>query len=752
MIAGNDGGNRDLPYDQRGVGFSRRVGDGIDIGAFELQDTTTEVPSTIVVSNLEDENDGDFGEADLALREAIAIAESGDIITFASDLSGGTISLSLGELLIDKNLTIQGLGAEQLTIDGGGASRVFNLDDGSAETSIDVTLDGLAITSGDVSLDFGVDSQGGGILSRENLELTNSLVSGNAAGLAGGGIYSSGSRLSISNSTIDNNSALRPVAVGTTKGGGIATVGSTVEISDSTISNNETSLGGGGLDAQDSEVVIVDSNIVDNFGLNGGGIASVNSTVDLKTTNVSNNRTGSFGGSGAISSDADSVLIVESSVIDSNSGIDPFNPNPPRGGQAFASGIGARGTTTISNSTISNSIVERIDSPPLEDSNISTDSEVGYGIRNTGELEISNSTFSGNTDAGINNDGGSVNITNTTIADSVIGINSTEPNITSSIVVDDSQDLEVAIDANSNLVGNSDSLGLGQLQNNGGATPTIALQEDSPAIDAGINPNSIANDQRGDGFNRTVGNGTDIGAFEVQDSNETPTEPEQPPQPETPIEPEDTVPDTINGTHGNDHLSGTAQREVIQGFAGHDTLDGNGGADTVFGGVGDDLLDDSSGNNKISGEHGRDTLFGGEGHDTLIGGADNDLLVGAAGSDLLQGSDGNDVINGESGDDFINGDAGDDLLTGGTGRDTLLGGEGHDVFVLESLDVHDVIVDFELGSDRLQLSDELSLGQLTIVDNESNTGALIQDSANNNSVIAAVENVQAADLTIHVFC
>jgi hypothetical protein len=61
------------------------------------------------------------------------------------------------------------------------------------------------------------------------------------------------------------------------------------------------------------------------------------------------------------------------------------------------------------------------------------------------------------------------------------------------------------------------------LQNNGGPTLTIALMPGSPAIDKGKNFSGSAFDQRGTGFARTVGNalvaggdGTDIGAFEVQ--------------------------------------------------------------------------------------------------------------------------------------------------------------------------------------------------------------------------------------------
>jgi len=52
------------------------------------------------------------------------------------------------------------------------------------------------------------------------------------------------------------------------------------------------------------------------------------------------------------------------------------------------------------------------------------------------------------------------------------------------------------------------------LANNGGPTPTMALQSGSPCIDAGINPLGLAYDQRGMGYNRVVGGTPDMGACE----------------------------------------------------------------------------------------------------------------------------------------------------------------------------------------------------------------------------------------------
>src|SRR5262249_10321320 len=51
--------------------------------------------------------------------------------------------------------------------------------------------------------------------------------------------------------------------------------------------------------------------------------------------------------------------------------------------------------------------------------------------------------------------------------------------------------------------------------NNGGPTPTLALQISSPALRRGSNPANLPNDQRGPGFPRTTSGLTDIGSFQV---------------------------------------------------------------------------------------------------------------------------------------------------------------------------------------------------------------------------------------------
>src|SRR5262245_52902178 len=179
------------------------------------------LPSTLTVLNAEDSGPG-------SLRADIAAAKSGDTIVFDPSLNGQTITLYGGELVINKNLTIQGPGAGLLTIssywtDCQGGSRVFEVD--GAKTN--VTISGLSITTtayyagaclwGDGAwphTGIAPDGQGGAIWNGGVLTLSNCTLSGNNAGHAGyssyptsgGGIYNAG-LLIVSGCTISGNTA-----------------------------------------------------------------------------------------------------------------------------------------------------------------------------------------------------------------------------------------------------------------------------------------------------------------------------------------------------------------------------------------------------------------------------------------------------------------------------------------------------------------------------------------------------------------
>ncbi len=74
--------------------------------------------------------------------------------------------------------------------------------------------------------------------------------------------------------------------------------------------------------------------------------------------------------------------------------------------------------------------------------------------------------------------------------------------------------------ANSSYPNTNPQLASG-LADNGGPSKTLALQSNSPAINAGSNPDCgpstyILTDQRGPGYPRILGTACDIGAFELK--------------------------------------------------------------------------------------------------------------------------------------------------------------------------------------------------------------------------------------------
>jgi Ca2+-binding RTX toxin-like protein len=186
--------------------------------------------------------------------------------------------------------------------------------------------------------------------------------------------------------------------------------------------------------------------------------------------------------------------------------------------------------------------------------------------------------------------------------------------------------------------------------------------------------------------------------------------------------------DILVGGHGDDTLDGGTGNDLMDGGAGRDHLFGGDGDDTAFGGTdndlivtgaGNDLARGESGNDTLDGQWGMDTLYGDDGNDLLSGGIGRDRLYGGSGNDTLSGGRGNDRLFGGDGNDRLNGGSGNDLLFAGRGSDRLIGGEGADVFVWTHAGQSpatgrpDVIVDFEPGIDRIDLSalhDDLRFG------------------------------------------
>lgn len=91
--------------------------------------------------------------------------------------------------------------------------------------------------------------------------------------------------------------------------------------------------------------------------------------------------------------------------------------------------------------------------------------------------------------------------------------------------------------------------------------------------------------------------------------------------------------------------------------------------------------------------------------DVIRGDGKANQLSGRDGDDVLVGRSGNDNLAGEAGNDVLRGGKGDDFLSGGRGDDLLLGNAGADVFLFRVGDGDDRIRDFQVGIDRIDVSD-----------------------------------------------
>jgi hypothetical protein len=354
-----------------------------------------------------------------SLREAIIAtnaAPGADVIDFDPSLAGKTIQLSnQGMLNIRDDLTINGLGADQLTVRGGGGS-VFWVGKGwfFPEGTIDVTINGLTITGGSGN------SSGAGIRSTANLTvadcvITNNRISVGPFGLgdygsaAGGGIAALGGMFTtnIIRTVISDNVAPNgeTAGLGTGRpggnGGGLA-AGGTVNIVDSVITRNRAGDGTQGYRGQDAG--------------DGGGI-SVGGTVTITCSIISDNhagngargwgnistgpggKTGPGGDGGGIAFFNGSLTIIDSVVSNNFSGNGGTNINHSIAGPS-GSGAGIYFTSTTGPLSITNSTIIGNRTPDGQevgnDYGIAGRSGDGGGVWASGAVQISTSTIAGN--------------------------------------------------------------------------------------------------------------------------------------------------------------------------------------------------------------------------------------------------------------------------------------------------------------------------------------------------------------------
>ena len=452
------------------------------------QRATPAVPaSSIAVSNCNDSGPGSY-------RQAVADALSGDTIDL-TNTGCSLITLTTGDIItaVD-DLTLQGPGALALTISGGYAYRPLEHIGSGTVTVNDLSIsdgkkylaDGgfgnasggcVSSGSGVVSLnnawvkycdaesaDTTTPVRGGAVFGGTGVIVINSIVSGSLAnstgtGAYGGGVYTPG-YLTVAYSTIRGNAATSTASSRTTGGGAavgafVATAGGNLFMKYSTISDNSAGLGGGIYATGDA--FITNSTISSNTGGNTGGIMLFHA--------------GTVGGP---------AELISSTISGNSSNF--------RAGGIYLAGNDAQ----IYNSTIAFN---------------STYSSPKYGAglavmsANTVELESvlisNNTTNTGDGNGQLIDDVGSRDATTASLtgANNLVYFPSTLATPAGTIL------LQYPL--------------LGALASNGGDTATHAISPLSPAINTGNNALGTASDQRGSGFARTIGAGTDIGAYEL---------------------------------------------------------------------------------------------------------------------------------------------------------------------------------------------------------------------------------------------
>ena len=450
----------------------------------------------IADSSLTDNQAGDDGAGLYGSRQTTTTLSN---VTFEGNSAGdagGGVQLSVGSTLAaDMNSAFVNNTA------GGDGGGVLLEDTESSLTLEDVRFEGNQS-----------DRSGGGIavLNGARLEGTAINLENNfAVGSGGGIVLESGTTASLIKTTFEANRA--------ELGGGIYTNEAELTIQESEFSNNQATADGGGLRVSSGMVSVENTDFLNNQATYGGGLeVSSDGQVQVRDSEFSGNEALTRGG--AIYLDDTSRLMLESSTL-------AENRTAGKG-----AGLFNRSVAELVNTTLFGNVAQG----------------EGGAIANQGpnaDLILRSNTISNNesgaSGGGITNASGA----NTRIINTIVAENS------GAIANDVSGDF---IDQGNNLIGQSDgstgfttSTLVGQLGNsldpslspladNGGATRTQLIAQDSFAVEAGADDGSLALDQRG--LSRVVGTAIDIGAVEIADP--MPRLPEPPEVPETPEVPE----------------------------------------------------------------------------------------------------------------------------------------------------------------------------------------------------------------------
>jgi hypothetical protein len=402
--------------------------------------------------------------------------------------AGDTLAIQAGiyeeNVVIDKDLALQGSGSALTVVDGGAVGSVFDVAQG-----IRVDFKGMTVRNGSAVNGGGIHSEGG------KLVLHDVVLDNNTAAVLGGGIYLLGGELILRDATVKENSA----AGG--GGGGLYTDHALVKIRNGIFRGNQAATGGG--IGQFGGQVIVDGCRFEHNAAqySGGGLDNIGGRLSLARCTLHENAAAMSGGG------VSNLVLNQTGGASLDIDRSTFSGNTAKiaGGGLYSIGSG---TIRVTNSTFSGNAV--------------TQDGLGFGgaIFTSMELVLTNSTLYGNrSNEGIGTavwDGGAPGIT---ILNSIL--TGAGEVCAISIVTPVSGGNNLVSDGSCGFPADPATLLSPDLADNGGPTRTHALLPGSSAIDGGDPAVCAARpvngiDQRG---RPRTGRTCDIGAFELQPSD-----------------------------------------------------------------------------------------------------------------------------------------------------------------------------------------------------------------------------------------
>ena len=474
--------------------------------------------NTLIVTTLADNGNGTCTLMSCTFRDAIANAGEHDTITFADNVRG-TLTLSgSSELITYNNITIEGPGANLLTVDFNNDSSNWIGFEGQGTS----TISGLTLTDAPDAVAY-VDTGIGGGLNVSNSVFTNNTVyssifvdrgflsvasstfTNNTVEYAGGGAIFSDSNqdITVASSTFTGNNYAGSNDGGyySAGGGAIEYIGlGNVTVASSTFTGNSAIDGGALLINSGNFLSITNSTFDSNIGTQWiGAVDAEANSLYIDNSTFENNATEGYGYGTLLNTASDSI--ISNSTFDNNTLTD--NHNNSGGGAIYNVG----NAVLLINDTFTGNTVN------------GSDVQGGGAVYNAGILGIINSTFSDDVaaDGSIGTEIYNAPSDSTYIQNTIVQGNTEDNCAGDGTTISIGYNIDSGNSCNLNNDGdqiNTDPLlSEAGLANNGGLVETIALQPSSSAIDAGTESMYVPSfDARG--VSRPQGFDIDIGAYE----------------------------------------------------------------------------------------------------------------------------------------------------------------------------------------------------------------------------------------------